>query len=93
MTMPLAEALEVVATLRENARLLPGEREALGVVLECARQTFAAETVAKVNATTAEVLRDQPHAFRPDFGPRHSSGCMVCGRFEIHTLHERASTP
>lgn len=67
--------------------------DALVLVLAKARENFAAETVAKVNALSSEVLRDQPHTFRPHLVVLVPT-CRVCGRDEFHPLHrEPGGTP
>lgn len=94
MPMPLEEALEAVTThaaevVVEHAEL----KEALGVVLEAAKERFAARTVEETNAATARALEaarseEDPLAVRHLYIGRSGGGCYLCHNSRGHELHQ-----
>lgn len=109
MTMPLAEELERTEALRTTlatlgARIDAGattDAEALAVVLTAARQTFASETVSRVNALSAQALemarreeeglrgmqnrQNLPHVCT---GALVEGRCYICGQVPSHPIHD-----
>lgn len=110
--MPLAEALEVVGAMESDFR---GQStvgttgdghycrvaDALASVLAAARQTFASETVSRVNALSAQALemarreegvlrgmqnrQTEPHVCT---GALVEGRCCICGQVPSHHLHD-----